>query len=64
MFGDAGVLLRVVVKNGVATIEVHGIDRKTAERVERFNHKVKNGKALTIGSLFSGGGIIDAALHE
>lgn len=64
MFGDVGVLLRVVVKNGVATIEVHGIDRKTAERVERFNRKVKNGEALTIGSLFSGGGIIDAALHE
>lgn len=64
MFGDVGVLLRVVVKNGVATIEVHGIDRKTAERVDRFNRKVKNGEALTIGSLFSGGGIIDAALHE
>lgn len=58
MFGDVGVLLRVVIKNGVATIEVHGIDRKTAERVDRFNRKVKNGEALTIGSLFSGGGMV------
>lgn len=64
MFGQPGVLLRVVVKNGVATIECHGIDRKAAERAQRFSSKVSNGEALTVGSLFSGGGVIDAAIHE
>lgn len=64
LFGDIGVLLRVVVKNGTATIEVHAIDSKATERLLRFKNKVESGKALTIGSLFSGGGILDGALHE
>lgn len=64
IFGDTGVLLRVVIKQGVATIEIHGIECKIADRVKRFNRKIRNNDELTFGSLFSGGGIIDAALHE
>lgn len=63
LFGDAGVLLRVVIRRGVATIEAHGIDRRDTERTERFESKIATGQALAIGSLFSGGGIIDSALH-
>lgn len=63
LLGEPGALLRVVVKNGVATIEAHGITRRTSERAARFYNNISSGKPLAIGSLFSGGGIVDSAVH-
>ncbi len=59
-----GMLLRVVVKHGEVLIEAHGHTDCERERLERINNKLANGEPLAIASLFSGGGIIDAAIHE
>lgn len=64
IFGEKGALLRVVIKNGSARIEAHGLDKNVTERCLRFCSKIKSGEDLSIGSLFSGGGIIDAAIHK
>lgn len=64
VFGDVGVLLRVVIKDGTAVIEAHGFSIRTEERAQRLKAKLDNGEPLAIGSLFSGGGVIDAAIHD
>ncbi len=64
IFGDVGVLLRVVIKDGVAVIEAHGLTIRTVERAQRLKTKIENGEPLAIASLFSGGGVIDAAIHD
>ncbi len=64
IFGDVGVLLRVAIKDGVAVIEAHGFTIQSIERVRRLKNKLDSGEPLAVGSLFSGGGVIDAAFHD
>lgn len=61
---EPGSLLRVVVKHGEVLIEAHGHSDCEIERVERIQNKLSRGEPLAIASLFSGGGIIDAAIHD
>jgi len=63
MFG-VGVALRVTVRNGSLKVEAHSSEKSRSERVERFISKIRNKETLTIGSLFSGGGILDRAIHD
>lgn len=65
LFGEVGVLLRVVIKgHGVFTIEQHGLNCRIAEREARLRDKISNGEQIAVGSLFSGGGVLDHAVHE
>lgn len=64
LFGGIGVQLRIVVRPGIATIETHVLEQRVQERTQRFSHKVATGEPLAFGSLFGGGGILDAAVHE
>lgn len=64
VFGEVGVKLRIVLKRGRARIELHGSAVSCQERVSRFLYKLKSRQPLKIGSLFSGGGILDSAIHR
>lgn len=65
LFGEIGVLLRVVIKGqGMFVIEQHGINCRIIERENRLLSKIQNSETLAVGSLFSGGGVLDHAIHE
>lgn len=64
LFGAIGVLLRVVIKDGVASIEAHKFSQNIVDRVKRFNHKIVTGEPLSFGSLCTGAGILDSAVHD
>lgn len=55
--------LRVYIKAGVIVISAHHQHADVIERVERLIDKVKNKKALSVCSLFHGGGVLDKAVH-
>lgn len=59
-----GTKLRVAVQKGRIIISLSHIAMRVQERVTRFLDKLKNGKPLEVVSLYHGGGILDAALHE
>ncbi|WP_068317909.1 DNA cytosine methyltransferase [Polycladidibacter hongkongensis] len=56
--------LRILVKTGVIIITAHHQTQRVNERVNRFLEKVAAQKPLDTVSLFHGGGILDAAVHE
>ena len=60
---ELGASIRILIKDGVITIESHGHTALKEERRERFIHKVKNNIPLKIGSLFSGAGGLDKGIH-
>ena len=61
---EVGMKIRIVVKDGMALISVHGNHHETVERVSRIVSKIQRGEPLAIGSLFTGGGVLDRAIHE
>lgn len=56
--------LRVAIRNGRIVITAHHQDTKVAERVRRLVEKMRAGEALSVASLFHGGGVLDRALHS
>jgi DNA (cytosine-5)-methyltransferase 1 len=61
---EVGMKIRIVVKDGVALISVNGNCENTVNRVSRFLGKIQRGEPLEFGSLFTGGGVLDRAIHE
>lgn len=59
-----GTKLRVAVQNGRIIISPSHIAMRVQERVTRFLDKLKSNEPLHVVSLFHGGGVLDAALHE
>ncbi|MEH6454806.1 MAG: DNA cytosine methyltransferase [Cocleimonas sp.] len=61
---EVGMKIRIVVKEGIAVISVHGHHNEAVKRTTRFLEKVLKGEPLQVGSLFTGGGVLDRAIHE
>jgi DNA (cytosine-5)-methyltransferase 1 len=59
-----GTKLRVAIQDGRIIISPSHIAMRVQERVSRFLDKLKNNQSLHVVSLFHGGGVLDAALHE
>lgn len=59
-----GTKLRVAINKGRIVISMSHIAMRVQERVSRFLDKIKNGKPLSVCSIFHGGGVLDAALHH
>lgn len=57
-------MLRVAIKRGVIVVSAHHQHQRVKERVELLAEKLKNGKPLSVGSLFHGGGVLDKAMHH
>ncbi|TVU70370.1 DNA cytosine methyltransferase [Pseudoalteromonas distincta] len=62
-FGAVGTKIRIVLKMGVASLELHSHDINSKNMYQRFEESIRN-KKITVGSLFSGVGILDSALHD
>lgn len=58
-----GMKLRVVVTDGLVVFHVHGDNLAAVERTKRFLKRVREGQ-VRVGSVFSGGGVLDKAIHE
>ena len=56
--------LRVLVRAGCIVISVHHHLVNQRDRETRIIQKLNQGKALSIGSLFHGGGVLDKAVHH
>lgn len=56
--------LRVVVRRGRIVITAHHSYARSAERVDRLIEKLSQGKPLDVGTAFSGGAVLDRAIHE
>lgn len=56
--------LRVVIRNGSIVISAHHQQKQLVDRVERFIEKVSNSQPINVASLFHGGGVLDAAIHD
>ncbi|WP_245008839.1 DNA cytosine methyltransferase [Pseudovibrio brasiliensis] len=63
LFSDAQ-MIRVVIKDQQITICAHHKDKRIEERVSRLMHKLNNKEPLDVCSLFHGGGVLDAAIHD
>ena len=61
---DESSKLRIAIKSGVIVIQAHAQDNKVQEREKRFIDSIQSGAALSLGSCFHGGGVMDRALHE
>lgn len=61
---EVAMSLRIVVRNGLVTIEIHGSKRKTAQRVSDFLRKLLKKEPIEIGSVFTGLGVLDRAIHQ
>lgn len=59
-----GKKVRVTFKPGLVIIEKHHLDKKMREREARTLKKLREGRALSGASVFSGTGILDAAFCE
>lgn len=56
--------VRVAIRKGRIIVSALHIDLKIAERVERLKRKLAAKEKLAVGSLFHGGGVLDAAIHS
>jgi len=56
--------LRIIARKGKLTIEIHGRSKKSASRVSEFLSRLINKEAIEIGSIFTGAGILDRAIHQ
>ncbi|MTJ94037.1 MAG: DNA cytosine methyltransferase [Desulfovibrio sp.] len=56
--------LKVVFKPGKIVVTVHPDELATEERLNRLQQELASGVPLTVGSVFHGGGVMEAALHE
>lgn len=61
---EIGMKLRIVVKDGLLTVSIHGKETAMTERVKRVLERTQSGQPLEIGSFFTGGGVLDRALHD
>ena len=61
---DESQKLRIAIKSGVIVIQAHVQEKRIKEREERFINSLNTGEALSFGSCFHGGGVMDRALHE
>lgn len=61
---EYGVRLTVKVKKGHVTFSVDAIDAGNKVRAEEFRQKIMAGEPLDKATAFTGGGIIDRAIHE
>lgn len=56
--------VRVAIRQGRIVITALHVETKVRERVKRLTEKLRNGTALSVASLFHGGGVADKALHS
>lgn len=56
--------VRVAIRNGRIVVSALLVDMKIKERVDRLKRKLAAKEKLATGSLFSGGGVLDKALHS
>jgi DNA (cytosine-5)-methyltransferase 1 len=61
---DAVDRVQVIVREGVIVIEYHHLDRARVEREERLKKTIREGRSISIGSMASGAGIMDAYIHR
>lgn len=61
MFDETLKRLKAVVQDGRITISIQRHDQKRLERLNRFRRKVRQGKAIELGSVFTGVGAMDAS---
>lgn len=61
---DIGMKLRIVVKDGMLTVSIHGKETAMVTRTARLIEKVQGGQPLEMGSFFTGGATLDRALHD
>lgn len=59
-----GTDLRVAISKGLMVVSIQPNVIKQQERENRIKDRVRNGKPLRKGSVFTGGGVIDAAFKE
>jgi len=55
--------VRVAIRKGRIVITALHLETKVKERVRRMVEKLRTGEPLAVASLFSGGGVMDRALH-
>jgi len=60
---DGVEMLRVFIRSGTIVISAHHQQERVSERVNRLVRKLQNGEALSVCSLFHGGGVLDKAVH-
>jgi DNA (cytosine-5)-methyltransferase 1 len=56
--------VRVAIREGVIVISDTHLSNRIAERVQAFFTKLRSGSALSVCSLFHGGGVMDKAFHH
>lgn len=56
--------VRVALLDGVIIITANYVDENVVKRTKRMLAKVRDGLALSVCSLFHGGGVLDKALHH
>ncbi len=57
-------MLRVSIRKGTLIVSAHQYVGKIIERVETLKKKLSSGLALSVCSLFHGGGVLDKAIHS
>lgn len=63
LFGQAE-RVRVIVRQGKIEVSTHPFDAARRERMERLKAKLATGDKLAIGSMSTGLGVLDHALHQ
>lgn len=56
--------LRIVIRRGRITIRCHSAAKRVSDREQRIITKLLKGEALSIHSLFHGGGVMDKAINS
>jgi DNA (cytosine-5)-methyltransferase 1 len=61
---EIGSKIRIAIQKGRLVLTRSQVAMRVAERVKRFNDKMKSGEPLSTLSCFHGGGVLDKALHK
>lgn len=56
--------LRVIVRKGQITIEIHEREKKLLEKAQQFINKVLNNEPIIMGSVYTGLGVLDKSIHQ
>lgn len=62
LFGDSD-RVQVIISDRVIEVSLHGKDRARQAREQRLMGRIRDGVALAVGSMCSGLGVLDHALH-
>jgi len=61
---EVAMSLRIVISKGKVLISVHGREQKSCKRVAEFINRILKKEEVEIGSIFTGLGVLDKAIHQ